>query len=71
MTRMRVTHLATGRSMIANPDELLEFLPSWWADEESDDGAIDSLITQAVYEWERGVFDGWRNQRLGVTAEPV
>lgn len=65
---MRVTQLATGRSMIASPDELLEFLPRWWDD---DEGEIDSLITQAVYEWERGVFDGWRNQRLGVTAELV
>jgi hypothetical protein len=71
MVRMRVTHLATGRSMIASPDELLEFLPRWWADEASHDGAVDSLITQAVYEWEQGVFDGWRNECLGVTAEPV
>jgi hypothetical protein len=34
-------------------------------------GAVDALITQAVYEWERGVFDGWRNQRLGVVAALV
>jgi hypothetical protein len=56
--------------MIGSPDELLDFLGSWWQDD-PDDGAVDSLITQAVYEWEQGVFDGWRNQHLGVTAEPV
>ena len=71
MTSLRVTHTATGRSMIGSPDELLEFLRAWWPQNESDDGAVDSLITQAVYEWERGVFDGWRNQRLGVVAVPA
>jgi hypothetical protein len=50
MTRLRVTHPATGRSMIGSPDELLEFLGSWWPQDHSDDGAVDSLITQAVYE---------------------
>ena len=70
MTRMRVTHLATGRSMSASPDELLEFLPHWWAGEGSLDETVEALITQAVYEWERGVFNGWRNERLGVTVEP-
>jgi hypothetical protein len=69
MTRLQVTHLATGRSMVGTPDELLECLGGWWPEEDSEDSAVGSLITQAVYEWERGVFDGWRNQRLGVTAD--
>lgn len=69
MTRLRVTHVATGRSMVGTPDELLECLGIWWPEEDSEDSAVGSLITQAVYEWERGVFDGWRNQRLGVTAD--
>ena len=31
-------------------------------------GEIEAQITQVVYEWERGVFDGWRNRTLGVRA---
>ncbi|MGB7982506.1 MAG: hypothetical protein WCF36_17130 [Candidatus Nanopelagicales bacterium] len=69
MPRLRVTHLATGRTLVGSPDELLEWLGGWWPDEDPDDALVYSTITQAVYEWERGVFDGTRNERLGVRAE--
>ncbi len=69
MPRLRVTHLATGRILVGSPDELLEWLGRWWPDEDPDDSGVYSTITQAVYEWERGVFDGTLNERLGVRAE--
>lgn len=71
MPRLRVTHLATGRTLIGSPDELLDRLGAWWPDEDPDDAAIHSTITQAVYEWERGVLDGERNDQLGVRAELI
>lgn len=69
--RIRVTQVGTGRTMIGTPDELLERLGDWWTEDGSDDGAIDAHITQAVYEWECGRFDGWRNSVLGVEAAPA
>jgi hypothetical protein len=69
MPRLRVTHLETGRMLVGSPDELLERLGGWWPEEDPDDAGVHSMITQAVYEWERGVFDGARNDVLGVRAE--
>ncbi len=69
MPRLRVTHLATGRMLVGSPDELLDWLGGWWPDEDPDDAAIHSTITQAVYAWERGMLDGPHNERLGVRAE--
>ena len=71
MPVLRVTHLETGRTLIGSPDELLEWLGRWWPDEDPDDAGVFSTITQAVYEWERGVLDGSRTRRLGVRAEFV
>jgi hypothetical protein len=36
MPSLRVTHTATGRSMIGSPDELLEFLGAWWPQKDSE-----------------------------------
>jgi len=69
MPRLRVTQLATGRTLVGTPDELLEWLSRWWPNADPEDGELDATITQAVYEWECGVLDGWRNERLGVRAE--
>jgi hypothetical protein len=71
MPKLRVTHLATGRSLIGSPDELLDWLGGWWPDEDPDHAGVFSTITQAVYEWERGVFDGPSNECLGVRAELI
>jgi hypothetical protein len=71
MPRLRVTHLATGRTLVGSPDELLDWLGGWWPDEDPDETGVFSTITQAVYEWERGVLDGTRNGHLGVRAELV
>jgi len=68
---IHVTHLTTGRTMVGTPDELLDWLPNWWPEAESDDGAVYSQITQAVYEWESGQFDGWRTRSLGLQATPL
>ncbi|HEX6888922.1 MAG TPA: hypothetical protein VF143_12525 [Candidatus Nanopelagicales bacterium] len=67
MPRIRVTQVGTGRTIVGSPDELLEWLGRWWPDE-PEDGAIASHITQVVYEWEAGQFDGWRNELLGLRA---
>ncbi len=69
MTRLRVTHLATGRTLIGSSDELLDWLAGWWPDEDPDDAAIYSIITQAVYGWEQGRFGATPDQRLGIRAE--
>lgn len=71
MPLIQVTHVFTGRIMVGTPDELLEGLGRWWPDAEADEGAIAAHITQAVYEWETGQFDGWRNAILGVQVAPV
>lgn len=69
MPRMRVTHLATGRTLVGSPDELLDWLGGWWPDEDPERTAVYSTITQAVYAWERGVLDGPLTGQLGVRAE--
>lgn len=71
MPRLRVTHLATGRTLVGSPDELLDWLGAWWPDDDPDDAEVHSMITQAVYERERGVYDGPRNEQLGVRAELI
>jgi alkanesulfonate monooxygenase SsuD/methylene tetrahydromethanopterin reductase-like flavin-dependent oxidoreductase (luciferase family) len=71
MPRLRVTHLATGRTLVGSPDELLDRLAGWWPDDGSDDAGVDSTITQAVYAWEQGVLDGAHGDRLGVRAELI
>lgn len=71
MPVLRVTHLATGRTLVGSPDELLDWLERWWPEEDPDDTAVYSTITQAVYEWERGVLDGAHSDQLGVRAEVV
>ncbi|HSO03556.1 MAG TPA: hypothetical protein VLQ92_03665 [Candidatus Limnocylindrales bacterium] len=68
MPRLRVTHLATGRTLIGSPDELLDWLGRWWPDDPADAG-VHSTITQAVYAWEQGVLGGTLDQQLGVHAE--
>lgn len=69
MPRLRVTHLATGRTLIGSPDELLDRLGGWWPDEDPEDAAVHSTITQAVYAWEQGVLGGTHDHQLGVYAE--
>jgi hypothetical protein len=69
MPRLRVTHLETGRTLIGTPDELLDRLGGWWPDEDPEDAAVHSTITQAVYAWEQGVLGGTHDQQLGVPAE--
>ena len=71
MPTLRVTHLATGRTLIGSPDELLDRLGNWWPDEDPDDAGVHSTITQAVYEWEQGVLGGTHTARLGVRAELI
>jgi hypothetical protein len=68
MPHLRVTQLATGRTLVGSPDELLDWLGGWWPD---DDPGVYSAITQAVYEWERGVLEGPCTDRLGVRAELI
>jgi hypothetical protein len=65
--RIRVTHTATGRTLIGNPDELLEWLPTWWPGPFDDE--VHSHLTQAVYAWEQGRFTD--AEGLGLRAEPA
>jgi hypothetical protein len=65
--RLRVTHTTTGRSLVGEPDELLDWLPDWWPG--PTDEAVLAQLTQAVYAWEQGELRGWRTEALGVQVE--
>ncbi len=54
---------------MGTPDELLEWLPTWWP--EPIDDEVHSLLTQAVYAWEQGRFPDAGSEHLGLRAEPA